>query len=225
MRLLLIRHGQTPSNVAGALDTAFPGAPLTQLGRRQAAEAPPALVDEDVVAVYASTLTRAQSTAAAVAEARGLEVRIRQGLEEIAAGDLEMRNDEEAVETYRDVVARWMHGELDVAMPGAADGRAFLARYDAALRAIADEHDEDATVAVVSHGAAIRVWSGLRSGEPADEAEERHLSNTGMHVLEGHPASGWALVSWRADPLGGAHLVDDDAADPTADQGDDDLVA
>ena len=28
-RLHLVRHGQTPSNVAGALDTALPGAPLT----------------------------------------------------------------------------------------------------------------------------------------------------------------------------------------------------
>ena len=35
-RLHLVRHGQTPSNVAGALDTALPGAPLTELGREQA---------------------------------------------------------------------------------------------------------------------------------------------------------------------------------------------
>ena len=31
---LLIRHGQTPSNVAGALDTGRPGPGLTALGRR-----------------------------------------------------------------------------------------------------------------------------------------------------------------------------------------------
>ena len=37
MRLMLIRHGQTPSNVLGLLDTAIPGPGLTDLGREQAA--------------------------------------------------------------------------------------------------------------------------------------------------------------------------------------------
>ena len=36
MRLILIRHGQTHSNVAHALDTTVPGADLTDLGREQA---------------------------------------------------------------------------------------------------------------------------------------------------------------------------------------------
>ena len=40
MRLLLLRHGQTESNVIGALDTAVPGAPLNELGLRQAAAVP-----------------------------------------------------------------------------------------------------------------------------------------------------------------------------------------
>ena len=35
-RLLLIRHGQTTSNVRQALDTALPGAALTDLGWSQA---------------------------------------------------------------------------------------------------------------------------------------------------------------------------------------------
>jgi release factor glutamine methyltransferase len=37
VRLLLIRHGQTPSNVLGLLDTAPPGPGLTDLGVEQAA--------------------------------------------------------------------------------------------------------------------------------------------------------------------------------------------
>ena len=35
MRLLLIRHGETPGNVLGQLDTAHPGPGLTDLGERQ----------------------------------------------------------------------------------------------------------------------------------------------------------------------------------------------
>ena len=36
MRLLLVRHGQTMSNVDRVLDTKVPGAPLTEEGRAQA---------------------------------------------------------------------------------------------------------------------------------------------------------------------------------------------
>ena len=45
MRLLLLRHGQTHGNTAGALDTAVPGLGLTELGRRQAEAAARALTD------------------------------------------------------------------------------------------------------------------------------------------------------------------------------------
>ncbi|MCM1975585.1 histidine phosphatase family protein, partial [Streptomyces sp. G1] len=37
MRLLLVRHGQTPTNVDYLLDTAVPGPGLTELGLAQAA--------------------------------------------------------------------------------------------------------------------------------------------------------------------------------------------
>jgi probable phosphoglycerate mutase len=91
MRLLLIRHGQTPANVLGQLDTARPGPGLTELGARQAAEIPDALANERVDALVASTLLRTQLTAAPLAGARGLEVEVRPGLHEIEAGDLESR--------------------------------------------------------------------------------------------------------------------------------------
>lgn len=64
MRLILIRHGQTPSNVAFLLDTAVPGPGLTDLGEKQAAALPQTLADVDIDLLYVSTLTRTQLTAA-----------------------------------------------------------------------------------------------------------------------------------------------------------------
>ena len=63
MRLFLIRHGQTPANVLGELDTAHPGPGLTELGTRQAAVIPDALRLESIDAVFASTLVRTHLTA------------------------------------------------------------------------------------------------------------------------------------------------------------------
>jgi probable phosphoglycerate mutase len=68
VRLLLIRHGQTPHNVTGALDTAFPGAGLTALGEAQARALPTALSGETISAIYASPLVRTQLTATPLAE-------------------------------------------------------------------------------------------------------------------------------------------------------------
>lgn len=100
MRLILIRHGQTPSNVADLLDTAEPGADLTDVGRRQAAAVPRSLVDERIDVVYASTLVRTQQTAEPLLAERDVEFRVHPGLREISAGEFEMRGDEEAIRGY-----------------------------------------------------------------------------------------------------------------------------
>jgi broad specificity phosphatase PhoE len=212
VRLILIRHGETPSNVAGALDTAAPGAPLTPLGHRQAAAIPAVLTIERIAAVHASPLVRTQLTAAPLAKARGLDVVVSDGLEEIDAGHLEMRTDEDSIAAYSDTVAAWIGGDLAAAMPGGSDGHAFLGRYDAAVSAIAADQGDDATVVAFSHGAAIRTFAARHGGPP-----EARLLNTGAVVLEGSPYAGWAVTRWSRDPLGGAHLADDAARDVTGD--------
>jgi hypothetical protein len=41
------------------------------------------------------------------------------------------------------------------------------------------------------------------------------LANTACIELDGSPSEGWRVVSWFAEPIGGAFLADDDAPDPT----------
>lgn len=222
MRLILIRHGQTPNNVRGALDTAFPGAGLTSLGRAQADAVPGALADEDVSAVYASRLVRTQLTGDPLGRERGHEVHVRPGLEEISAGGLEMRSDAEAIEAYHHRLSAWMHRELDHPMPDGPTGRDFLERYDGAVRAIAEGHGREDTVAVFSHGAAIRVYTTIVAGITGEEAATMRIKNTGMALLEGHPDSGWQLVRWSSNPLGGPDLADGRAHDVTGEDVEDD---
>ena len=93
MRLILVRHGQTSSNISRALDTTEPGPDLTNLGRAQAAALPRMLDGTPIEAIYASTLVRTQQTAAPLAAAHGLDVQVRAGLREVSAGELEMRFD------------------------------------------------------------------------------------------------------------------------------------
>ena len=217
MRLLLVRHGQTSNNVAGALDTAFPGAGLTELGHAQARAVPKALREERIAGIHVSHMIRTHETASPLAATLGIPLQITEGLEEIAAGDFEMRRDKEAVDAYQDNQSRWAGKALGHALPGGEDGRRFWARYAGALRQIAGYYTDDATVAVFSHGAAIRVFSILATGLAPATRYERPLFNTGMVTLTGHPEQGWQLEDWASEPVGGAHLLGDTSHDVTAD--------
>ena len=214
MRLFLIRHGQTPANVLGQLDTAHPGPGLTQRGHEQALRVPDALSGEPIDALFASTLIRTQLTAAPLADARRLDVEVKKGLHEIEAGDLELRSDHHSVRRYLETVFAWGSGELDVVMPGGPDGHDFFGRYNADLREIAESGAS--SVAVVSHGAAIRVWVAAHATNVAPSfAGENDLDNTGVVVVDGSFDEGWALTRWADQPVGGAELADATAADPT----------
>ncbi|MDZ5663163.1 histidine phosphatase family protein [Nocardioides sp. S-58] len=216
MRLLLMRHGQTHANVSGELDTAHPGVDLTDLGRAQAVAASKALADEHLDAIYVSSRVRTHQTAAPTAEDRGLEPTVVEGLEEIAAGDFEMRNDHDAVSGYIGTVATWLEGDLAHRMPGGETGEEFLARFDAAVRRIV-EAGHDAAL-VVSHGAALRTWVSTRMApHPDAPPATQPLHNTALIVLEGDDESGWEMVSWQGHPVGGDYLEDPTAEDPTGD--------
>lgn len=201
MRLLLIRHGQTPGNVLGQLDTAHPGPGLTDLGLQQAATLTESLRAEPIAALYASTLVRTQLTAGPLAGERKLDVEVRSGLHEIEAGELELRSDRDSVRRYLETVYAWGLGDLGVAMPGGPDGHAFFGRFDEEIAAIAASGAPVA--AAVSHGAAIRVWVASRARNIAPSfAAENALDNTGIVVLEGSPTEGWTLTSWAGRAVG-----------------------
>jgi broad specificity phosphatase PhoE len=218
MRILFVRHGQTPANVGGILDTAAPGPGLTDLGTRQAQAIVDALGHEKITAIYVSKLVRTHETAAPLAAALGLTPVELPGTHEIEAGDVEGRRDHEAVRTYMTTVFAWGAGDPSPVMPGGSDGHAFFTRFDDAVAGVAAQHPDDATVVVVSHGAAIRVWTGSRvdnlgGGFTADN----HLDNTGVVVVEGSPATGWTALSWGGIPVGGERLAAVGADDPTGD--------
>ncbi|MGY2744598.1 histidine phosphatase family protein [Arthrobacter sp. UYCu723] len=219
MRLLLIRHGQTPGNVLGQLDTAHPGPGLTELGERQAAALARSLANEQIDLIFASTLIRTQITAAPLATARGLGVEVLPGLREIEAGALEKLTDRESHMRYLRTVFGWAAGELDRRMPAGPSGHEFFERYDASIARIAATAagaGNAGTVAVVSHGAAIRVWAGLRAANMEPDFAARHvLANTGIVALEGDRDGGWRLIHWDDSPVGGLSLADPTAEDPT----------
>ena len=207
MRLILIRHGQTPSNVGHHLDTGEPGASLTDLGREQARALPAALAGANIEAIHASTLLRTQQAAAPLAAALGLEVNIRAGLREISAGTLEVAYDEASIEAYLSVVLGWAEGDTSTMIPGTGeDGAAVLGQFDEVVAEVVATGIE--TAVLVTHGAMIRAWAGARCRNlPNGFTALNAVSNTGVVVLEGAPGS-WHAESWQEQAPGGYGLED-----------------
>ena len=207
VRLLLIRHGQTPSNVLRALDTGAPGPGLTEIGIQQAADLVASLAHEPIAALFASNLHRAQLTAAPLAAALGLEVSVREGLREIAAGCLEMRSDAASIVAYHDVLEAWMRGRHDARLDGGEACTEVYARFNAVIgeaEALSAELGAlgggvaGRAVAIVSHGAMIRAWCGRHAvNVDPDFVAAQNLANTGIVVLNGSSAEGWTVETWE----------------------------
>jgi broad specificity phosphatase PhoE len=214
MRILLLRHGQTPFNLTGTIDTVIPGANLTDLGTRQARAVPDALAGESIGAIFASSLVRTQLTAQPLSDALGLPIRVLDGLREIEGGDLEGLHDFQSQREYLDIAFGWSRGDMSRHIPGAESGHEFFSRFDGAIETVFEAGVEVAVV--VSHGSAIRAWVGGRCTN-VDEGFSGHhqLDNTGLAILEGEDIRSLRLLDWRSAPAGGPAFADPSAIDPT----------
>lgn len=198
-RLVLVRHGQSYGNVEKRLDTRPPGAELTPLGRDQAREFaracahPPALLAHSVA-------VRASQTAQEIGAELGLGTRELDGIHEVQVGDLENRNDDDAVKLFNAIYERWLSGDLDAPLPGGESGRQVLGRYlpvvaDMRLRYL-DDDDWTGDIVVVSHGAAIRLAASVLAGVDSSFVLDHHLANAESVVLTPITDGRWSCVRW-----------------------------
>ena len=87
-------------------------------------------------------------------------------------------------------------------MPGGESGQDVLDRYLPAVARLRAEHGSG-TVALVSHGAVLRVVAHAMAGEIPDLGPDDHVDNCGRIVLAALPDGGWTLEAWRREAPGG----------------------
>ena len=198
-RLVLVRHGQSFGNVDRRIDTRPPGAALTDLGHDQARTFARGLPHKPAMIAH-SVAVRAVQTAADISSEIGVEPHELEGIHEVQVGDLENRNDDDAITTFESVYQRWHEGDLDVPMPGGETGNEVLERYVPVLTQLRMRHlDDDAwhgDIVVVSHGAAIRLVSAVLAGVDGGFALDHHLANTESVVLSPITDGRWSCVQW-----------------------------
>jgi probable phosphoglycerate mutase len=198
-RLVLLRHGQSFGNVERRLDTLPPGAALTPLGRDQARTFARAGCGRPALLAH-SVATRASETAAVIGAELELPAHEVAGIHEVQVGELENRNDDEAVAEFNAIYDRWHRGELDVPLPGGETANDVLDRYvpvltDLRMRYL-DNDDFNGDIVVVSHGAAIRLASAVLAGVDGNFALDNHLDNAESVVLAPITDGRWSCLRW-----------------------------
>jgi broad specificity phosphatase PhoE len=200
-RLVLVRHGQSYGNVDRRLDTRPPGTELTPLGREQARAFARDRGSRPGLLVH-SVATRAAQTAAEISSEVDVSASEVAGIHEVQVGDLENRNDDEAVAEFDKVYRRWHGGERDVPMPGGETANQVLDRYlpvvtDLRLRYL-DDDSWTSDIVVVSHGAAMRLTAAVLADVESSFVLEHHLANTEAVVLRPLTDGRWTCVQWGA---------------------------
>ncbi|HOB48473.1 MAG TPA: histidine phosphatase family protein [Mycobacterium sp.] len=202
-RLILVRHGQSHSNVARRLDTRPPGAALTDLGAEQARQFARSLSGPPDLLLH-SVAHRAAQTAAEIGSELSRPANEVEGIHEVQAGDLEDRDDDEAIAAFNSVYRRWHRGDLDAPIPGGETGRQVLDRYLPVVtdlrRRFLDDTDWDGDIVVVSHGAAIRLVAAVLAGLDSAFVLENHLANTEAVTLAPLTSDRWRCLQWGSLP-------------------------
>jgi len=190
-----IRHAQSESNASGIIDTAVPGPGLSPEGKEQAEQLARQLGHKDFDSVYASTMTRAQQTAAPLAAALGKQVEILPGIQEINAGWFNGKPESMAQSTYMVAQADWLNGDVSNSIPGSVSGKEFNDQFTAAVNRIYNSGHRNPVV--ISHRNSIMVWTLLNAQNAKDSLMDSHpIPNTGRVVISGNPMTGWTLVDW-----------------------------
>ncbi len=153
--MLLLRHGQIRANVTrrwhGSTDS-----PLTWQGRRQAKRTGRYLRQQHTLAaVYSSPLQRCQRTAYFASRHQGLDIQTLDGLQEMSIGEWEDMPFRELLDRH-DFINR-ATSDIHHAAPQGESIARVAERVTAAMRQIDEQHSDDDTVLVVSHGVALAV--------------------------------------------------------------------
>jgi endonuclease-3 len=157
LRLVLVRHGRTFANDAHQW-TGWGETELTEHGHAQVAAVARRLAKEmpDATAIYTSPLSRARETAAAIADALGLEPAVLEELREINFGDMEGTTLEEMETQHPELYVRWRNKrDTEFSWPGGERRADFFRRVSSVCDEILSRHNTG-TVIVVGHGGTLR---------------------------------------------------------------------
>jgi len=190
IRILLIRHGSTDP-LGRVLYGRMPGVHLNAEGRRQAETVAQALTQRYALSeVVSSPMERTRETAQFIADAQGLNITTEEEINEIDFGPWTGKSFEELRD--REDWKRFNESRSTAWPPGGESMMDVQARASRALAKITTryQHQENVTVAAISHGDVVRALLLLMLGMPLDH----------IHRLDIAPASVSEMMLGAGEP-------------------------
>ncbi|HTN75196.1 MAG TPA: histidine phosphatase family protein [Pirellulaceae bacterium] len=183
--LFLLRHGATDNNLMRPPKLQGRGVDLglSLEGRRQATRAAQTLAEQQISAVYSSTLLRAKETAEIIAQPHRLAVTTDERLVEVDVGKWEMRS---WVDIAKEEPEAYQRFQTDPGTHGYAGGenlQQVLLRVLAPITAIVAAHPGEQIV-IVGHNVVNRAFLAGVLDLPMARARHLHQENCGLNVLE-----------------------------------------
>ena len=185
--LLLVRHGRTRHN----LERRFVGKedpPLDEQGLEEAQNLAAAVEGLELGGLYASSLTRAQQTAAAIGQPTVLD-----GIAELNQGELEGLRFEDVGEKYASFFQQWAVDPDGLAAPGGESLNQCQERAVAALQGLRFHHKPGPPLLIVTHQMVLSVVLLHAIGLPMRHWRLLTRRNTSMDLL-GLDSTGRLLV-------------------------------
>ncbi len=150
-----MRHGETDYHVEKRL-VGRKDVSINETGREQARRAGEYFDGVELSAIYCSPLKRCRETARPVADNKGLEVQVMDGLIEVEMGEWDGQLVKDLFLNDKELLTAWMRNPSSVTLPGGEDFGAVSDRTALAMEEITRRHAQDGAVLVVSHGGPIR---------------------------------------------------------------------
>ena len=196
-RIIAVRHGETAWNVdtriQGQLDIG-----LNNRGLWQAQRVGQALADEAIDHVYSSDLSRAHTTAQAIAQHASMPsartVRLHRGLRERGFGTFEGQTWAAIAEQWPEESRRWKQRDPHFAPPGGETPTQLLARVSRTVEEIAAQHLGEHIV-LVAHGGVMDMLYRLATQQELHAPRTWELGNAAINRLLWTPDA-LTLVGW-----------------------------
>lgn len=195
MKFLIVRHGQTEANVLDIVQGTIDN-PLSAIGHEQAKQIASRLSTENISAIYASPMQRAQKTAEYIAVKHDLPINITADLRETNFGVFEGRPWPMLKKFRESIVGPFENA----AHPGGESFQEQLNRAENFIKGALSSHPSRSTAVVVTHGSFLRVLISKFINTPLRQLYEQPLiENCSLTILENNsesPGTG-KIILWN----------------------------
>ena len=197
LKLLVIRHGQTQSNV----ERRFSGhqdVELTQEGVWQAQQLSYRLKDEQIDFAYSSDLKRAIHTAKIILRERNIPLSVDPNFREIHFGDWEGLKLEEFDSDIEKGDSPGWWNQPDSPLSGGESVLDLRKRVKNALEKVITKHDQEdkcQTAVIVCHGGVTRMIIGLVLNIPVEKIWHIRQQSTALNVIRYDKRMGFHVSS------------------------------